>query len=225
MSLVVAGVATALAVLVVSGGGARRRLAPEGPARPQRQGRLRRRRLAARRRREVVPLLFALAAELRAGQPPDAALRAAAGSSDVLRQAVDAAAAQVRRGVDVEVALGSVALLDGADRLRPAAVAWGVATGAGGSAATLLDNIASAYDAEDAGDEQLAALTAGPRTTMLLLAALPLAGLLLGSAMGTHPLQLLLHTRAGAVLIVTAVTLDTAGVMWMRRIIRVAGVP
>lgn len=225
MSLVVAGVAMALAVLVVSGGGARRRLAPEGQARSRRQGRFGLRPLAARRHREVAPLLFALAAELRAGQPPDAALRAAAGSCDVLRPAIDAAAADVRRGVDLEVALASVALLDGADRLRPAAVAWGVAAGVGGSAATLLDNIASAYDAEDAGDEQLAALTAGPRTTMLLLAALPFAGLILGSAMGTHPLQLLLHTRAGALLIVTAVLLDTAGVMWMRRILRVAGVP
>jgi tight adherence protein B len=53
---------------------------------------------------------------------------------------------------------------------------------------------------------------------MVVLALLPLLGLVLGSATGLAPVQVLLHTGAGWALALAAAAFDLAGLLWVRRI-------
>ncbi len=55
---------------------------------------------------------------------------------------------------------------------------------------------------------------------MALLALLPVAGLLIGSALGAGPLRVLLHTPAGMGCLLVGGLLEGAGLFWARRIVR-----
>ena len=55
---------------------------------------------------------------------------------------------------------------------------------------------------------------------MRVLAALPLVGLGLGTALGAHPLSWLLGTPWGLLALMCGTTLDIAGVLWLRRMVR-----
>ena len=182
----------------------------------------RRRRARARtvdaRRRDVVTLTYAVAAELRAGRAPADALAAVAPQLVELSTEVTAAARAVRRGGDVGAELHRVARVAGAERLEQVADVWAVGVAAGARIGDVLDEAAAAFDAEDCGAEELSALAAGPRATVVLLAVLPLGGLALGTAMGASPWRLLVHTRLGWLLVAAALLLDAAGLLWMRRL-------
>jgi tight adherence protein B len=66
---------------------------------------------------------------------------------------------------------------------------------------------------------------AGPRSSAALLTGLPLVGIGLGAAMGARPWEFLLGSPAGRIVCCVGVVLDTAGVLWMRRILRRAERP
>jgi tight adherence protein B len=196
------------------------------------QARLTARRRARRREREAVAVIRALAAELRSGAPEAAAFAAAAstvGSSGVgvagmpiggLRPLLVPAAAAVARGASLPAELERVAVAPGAGRLLPVAAAWSVAARYGSPMTGLLDRLADAYDDEDAVRADLAASVAGSRASMLLLAALPLGGLMLGAAVGAHPLAWLLGRPAGWLVCIAAAALDVAGMVWTRWLLR-----
>ncbi|MQA25341.1 MAG: hypothetical protein GEU94_07700 [Micromonosporaceae bacterium] len=57
--------------------------------------------------------------------------------------------------------------------------------------------------------------------TAVLLAALPLAGVGLGHAIGTDPLAVLLHTPVGAACALAAVALQLVGLAWTARLARI----
>jgi len=156
-----------------------------------------------------------LAAELRSGAPESAAFAAAAagagGSVDSLAPLLAPAAAAVARGASVSAELGRVALAPGAHRLLPVANAWAVATRHGSAMTRMLDRLADAYDDEDAVRADLSASVAGSRASMLLLAALPFAGLLLGSAVGARPWAWLLGGPTGWLVCLVASGLEAAG--------------
>lgn len=63
------------------------------------------------------------------------------------------------------------------------------------------------------------AALAGPRTTAVVLALLPLAGLLMGAAMGANPVALLTGGGLGGVLLTAGTALVCAGVVVSQRII------
>ncbi|MFD0528964.1 type II secretion system F family protein [Kitasatospora arboriphila] len=63
---------------------------------------------------------------------------------------------------------------------------------------------------------------AGSRATVALLAALPVFALLLGTALGAHPLSTLLHTPAGLACLAVGAVLETTGLLWTARIVRAA---
>lgn len=65
-----------------------------------------------------------------------------------------------------------------------------------------------------------AASLAGPRTTALVLSALPLAGIAMGAAMGANPVAFLAGGGVGGVLLVVGTALVCAGVEVSGRIIR-----
>lgn len=68
----------------------------------------------------------------------------------------------------------------------------------------------------------VAAKTAGCRATVVLLAALPLAGLALGAGMGARPTHQLLHTPLGGACASIALGLQALGLIWTSRMIRSA---
>lgn len=64
------------------------------------------------------------------------------------------------------------------------------------------------------------AALAGPKTTAVVLALLPFAGLLMGAAMGANPLALLTGGGLGGVLLTVGTALVCAGVIASQRIIQ-----
>lgn len=184
------------------------------------------RRGAARRRERrlrvsVCELCRSIAAELRSGAIPTAAFRAAAEvAPPELHARLEAAAGAAAGDADeladaLIVEAGAMPCLDG---LRRLAACWRVVVASGAMTAPAVDRVADALQDELELDRALAAALAGPRATWRLLAALPVAGLLLGSAIGADPFGFLFGSVAGAACLVGAVLLDAAGLAWAGRI-------
>jgi tight adherence protein B len=53
-----------------------------------------------------------------------------------------------------------------------------------------------------------------------LLAGLPALGLLLAASTGARPLGFLLHSPPGRLCLLTGLTLDCAGLLWIERLAR-----
>ncbi|WP_208643195.1 type II secretion system F family protein [Streptomyces diastatochromogenes] len=188
---------------------------------------LRRMRLArqAGRAREgradaVIGLCGALAGEVRAGRQPAEALLWAARDSGGLGDAQAAVVAAARFGGDVPGALAVAARQPGAEGLLGLAACWRVAVDQGAGLAAGLDRLDTALRAERDQRADLRAQLAGARATALMLAALPVLGLLLGSAMGADPLRVLLHSGAGLGCLVAGAVFEGAGMWWAARIVR-----
>lgn len=188
---------------------------------------LRRLRLAgeARRARErrgdaVIALCATLAGEVHAGRQPGEALLRAARDSGGLADAQAAVLAAARFGGDVPGALATAARQPGAEGLLGLAACWRVAVDQGAGLAAGLDRLDGALRAERDQRADLRAQLAGARATAVMLAALPVLGLLLGTAMGADPLHVLLHTGAGLGCLVLGGLLEAAGLWWAARIVR-----
>jgi tight adherence protein B len=182
--------------------------------------RWRSRRSADDRAAAVVELAYALAAELRAGRPPGAALAVVAEAGGPLAAPLREVAAVTQAGVPVAAELRRLAEVPGAEALQALAVVWEVTEEHGGPVAEVLDRLGEALDAEAAARRSLQAALAGPRATMLLLLALPCLGIALGESTGAHPLSLLVHRPLGWTLLAAAVVLDAIGAAWTRRLLR-----
>jgi tight adherence protein B len=168
----------------------------------------------------AIEVTVALAAELRAGRTSAEALAAVAEIAGPLRPALEAAHVAVVLGADAAQELSRAADLPGAEGLRGVSAAWAVSTSAGGRVAVVLERLSEAMDSDAELRQELAAVMAGPRATMTLLAALPALGLALGQAIGAHPLQLLVHRPLGWGLLGAAAVLDAIGVVVTQAIAR-----
>ncbi|MGW4807348.1 type II secretion system F family protein [Kitasatospora sp. NPDC004272] len=196
---------------------------------PLRRWRAGRRAARAERRRAaaVIDLCTGLAAELRSGATPEQAMhavlaRAAPEWGRRLGAEPAARLAAGRYGADLPAALRLVAELPGGEGAAAMAACWRVSTESGTGLAAGLEQVADALRAERALVEEIAGELAGPRTTVVVLAALPAVGLGLGSALGAHPVQVLLHTSVGLLGLLAGAALETVGVVWTARIVRAA---
>ncbi|WP_258038661.1 type II secretion system F family protein [Streptomyces sp. SM12] len=186
-----------------------------------RRCRRRERLLAADRRRDaVIAFCAALAGEVRAGRQPEQALQTAGVTG--LGPVVAALPSLARRGDDIAGALRRAAGVPGAEGLGGVAACWQVAVDGGASLASGLDRVAQSLRSERDQREELRSQLAGPRATAFVLAALPAAGLLLGTAMGADPLHVLLHQPAGLLCLLLGGALEAAGLSWTAAIIRSA---
>jgi tight adherence protein B len=179
-------------------------------------------RMAAARRRAVAELCGVLAGELRAGRAPAQALSWAAADCGDEDFGARLAATLTVDSAQVPAALDELARLPGAGDMRQVAACWRVSEGAGTGLARALGRLAAALRAEEARRAEIVAELAGPRATARLLAALPLFGLLLGSAMGADPLQVLLRTPYGLACLAGGIGLAACGLAWTERIARQA---
>ncbi|MFE5006349.1 type II secretion system F family protein [Streptomyces sp. NPDC056637] len=185
------------------------------------------RRVRERRADAVISLCGVLAGEVRAGRQPGEALvvavreegetRAGVGGSRAGDGAVVAAA---RFGGDVPGALREAARKPGAEGMLGLAACWRVAVDRGAGLAAGLERLAGALRAERDQRADLRAQLAGSRSTAVMLAGLPVLGLLLGSVLGARPLRVLLHTGAGFGCLLVGGVLEAAGLWWALRIVR-----
>ncbi|MFF0855633.1 type II secretion system F family protein [Streptomyces sp. NPDC003280] len=177
-------------------------------------------RAGERRADGVIGLCGVLAGEVRAGRQPGEALLRAARDSGGLGEAQAGVVAAARFGGDVPGALAVAARQPGAEGLLGLAACWRVAVDQGAGLADGIDRLDGALRAERDQRADLRAQLSGARATALLLAVLPALGLLLGSAMGAHPLRVLLHSGAGLGCLVAGALFEGAGVWWAGRIVR-----
>ncbi|WP_406007587.1 type II secretion system F family protein [Streptomyces sp. NBC_00637] len=178
------------------------------------------RRAGERRGDAVIALCAALAGEVLAGRQPGEALRRAAQDSGGLGDAQPAVLAAARFGGDVPEALAVAARQPGADGLLGLAACWRVAVDQGAGLAAGLDRLEAALRAERDQRADLRAQLAGPRATVVMLAGLPVLGLLLGAALGADPLHVLLHTGPGLGCLLVGGVLEGVGMWWALRIVR-----
>jgi len=169
---------------------------------------------ADRRADQVLATCDALASDLRAGQPPVTALAAAA--ADWSELAPVAAAAEL--GSDVAAALRVLAARAGASQMRIVAAAWQVGHRSGAGLADTLTMAADRLRAERTTARVVATEMASATATARLLAALPVAVLLLGNGLGGDPAGFLVRTPPGLVCLGVGLSLEYAGLCWLARI-------
>jgi tight adherence protein B len=178
------------------------------------------RRARERRGDAVIALCGTLAGEVRAGRQPGEALLRAARDPGGLGEAQATVLAAARFGGDVPGALAVAAGRPGAEGLLGLAACWRVAVDRGAGLAAGLDRLEGALRAERDQRADLRAQLAGARTTVGMLAGLPVLGLLLGTALGADPLRILLHTGPGLACLLLGGLLEGTGLWWALHIVR-----
>jgi tight adherence protein B len=171
-----------------------------------------RRRQALARSSAVLELVDGMAAELRAGRLPAAALAAAAEEGPIDLALPGAGPVD---DADVLERLEAAAGAPGAQGLRQVALCWRVAASSGAGLARALEQVAAGLRHEQAVAREVAGQLAAPRATARLLAVLPVFGWLLGSALGADPLQVLVTTGYGWACLLLGVPLQVAGWWWI----------
>jgi tight adherence protein B len=100
------------------------------------------------------------------------------------------------------------------------AVAIDVSERSGAALAETLQRFADGVRADLRAEQERESALAGPRTTAMILSALPLAGLGLGGLIGSHPWQTLLLTAPGRVCLLAGSAAWLSGRAWSSALIR-----
>jgi tight adherence protein B len=179
------------------------------------------RRTARRDTRAATDLAAAVevvVAELRVGaHPATACAVAAAEVGEPVHRVLAEAAARARLGGSAADGLhsGDPGLDTELDRV---AAAWRVADERGVALAELLDAVRRDLLGRTRFRRRTEAGLAGARATATVLAGLPLLGIALGQAVGAAPVQLLLGSTGGGLLLLVGTVLVCAGLAWSGRI-------
>lgn len=166
-----------------------------------------------------------LVAALRAGSSvPGACARAAEHTADNapadLASELRRVAAHTRTGGSGATILAASPLPE----LREVGVLWGLSAKLGIPVADLLGSARARLDNSVRHRNATTAALAGPRATAVVLSALPLAGILMGQAMGARPVTLLTGGGLGGLLLLVGTALVCAGFATSQAIIgRAAG--
>lgn len=103
-------------------------------------------------------------------------------------------------------------------QLHRLAVLWSAAGRHGIALAGLLDSLHRSIDGGLRHRSATAASLQGPQATAVILTCLPLAGIVMGMAMGAQPITFLLTTSLGGICLIAGVGLSCAGFVWSQRI-------
>ncbi|OBG95650.1 hypothetical protein A5697_23800 [Mycobacterium sp. E3251] len=164
--------------------------------------------------------LDVLVGELRVGSHPVRAFGVAADeTAGAVAESLRAVAARARLGADVAAGLRaaaqSSALSAQWDRL---ALCWQLASDHGLAIATLMRAAQRDIAERQRFSARVTSNMAGARATAVILAGLPVLGVLLGQLIGARPLAFLLGGHAGGWLLVVGSTLACGGLLWADRI-------
>lgn len=182
-----------------------------------------RQRRAATQRRErqgqVVALCEGLAAELGAGLPPLTAV------VRVVRDLPDLAelGSAVHVGGDVAGTLQHLADVPGWADLRLIAAAWKVAGRSGSGLGEVLGRTATVLTERQQVRRLVESELASTRATSLIMAALPVGTMLVGTSVGGDPLAFLTESTAGLACLGVGLVLTGLGLTWLHRIETAAG--
>jgi tight adherence protein B len=164
-----------------------------------------RRRAVLRARTDLLAAMRLLAAELEAGSQPAAAFVAAADLSPAHAAELRGAAERCAAGEDPAFTAAALAGLGHA---------WRVADGTGAPLAAVCERVAGDLAARVDQQQAVSVGVAGARSSAALLAGLPVVGLLLGTAMDAHPVDVLFASASGRLVCLAGVVLDAAGLLW-----------
>lgn len=171
-------------------------------------------RRAQRRGQEVAQACNVLAAELRLGKVPAAALRSAAKDCPILLPGKvlaeiggDPCASWLIEGEE-----------PGGQGLLALARAWQVSTETGAGMEQSLARVAEALRSDQELDLLISGELAAPRMTSRLLALLPVAGCGLGFLIGGDPIDFLTNNPIGQACLVIGVLLTCTGLLWTEQI-------
>lgn len=169
-----------------------------------------------RRRAAAAAYLGAVSTNLQAGATlPDALVRAGEQVGDAqVRADAMRIAHQARTGARLEPRV---------PELERLGVLWTLSVSRGVPLAKLIAALRDDIDHANRHRDATRAALAGPQTTAAVLAALPAAGVLMGTAMGASPIAFLTGGGLGGVLLVAGTALVCAGVLVSGRIIQGAG--
>jgi tight adherence protein B len=164
--------------------------------------------------------LDVLVGELRVGAHPVRAFDVAADETiGPVSLALRTVAARARMGADVAAGLRAAAASSALpmhwERL---AVCWQLASDHGLAIATLMRAAQRDIAERQRFSAKVTSALAGARATAVILAGLPMLGLLLGQLIGARPLNFLFSQGAGGWLLVTGVALVCGGQLWSDRI-------
>lgn len=169
----------------------------------------------------------ALVAELRIGRRPgDALASAARGLGGAGTDAGSEGAAGVVRALSEAHGVAGLggdgpAVLERGDDAIAAelAGAWRLAERHGVSLAEVVDRLRADLAERRDRNARVEASLAGPRATSVVLSALPVVGIVMGTGIGAEPLGFLVGSTAGGVVALVGATLLVAGLWWTNRIL------
>lgn len=107
-----------------------------------------------------------------------------------------------------------------AEGLAWLATSWDLLDGCGAAPAGVLRAVAESLRAEREARAAIEVAAAGPKATVWVLVAMPLAALGFGQTLGADPLRVLLMTVPGRWALTLGCLLWGAGILWARRITR-----
>lgn len=174
-------------------------------------------RARTRRARTLVAFLGSCAGNLRAGLPMAEAMSQSldtlpetAGVSDVL----GTAARRARSGAGPEVLVDAPA-----GDLRRLGELWAASEHHGLPLVALIEQMRAQIDTGLRHRAATAAALQGPQATAVILSLLPVAGVVMGTAMGADPLAVLTGGGIGGMMLVGGVTLGAAGFLLTQKIL------
>jgi tight adherence protein B len=173
---------------------------------------------------DVVAALRMFGRELRSGAEPSVAADRAIVTARGEGAAVLAGLSQlVRVGDRTETSLARpvlpTAASPGSAALSRLSVGWRLTAKYGVALAPMVESLARELADQLASDAQRSGQVAGPRTSGYVMAALPLLGIALGAGMGAQPVQVLLDSPVGNILLLVGVSLICSGLLWAARIV------
>lgn len=169
----------------------------------------------------LIELCTGLAAELRAGRPPIEALRLAVGILPApARAELQPVLGAAGSGGDVPAAMRAVAAHPAWHGLAWLAACWQVGVDSGAGLADAVERLAGALRDEQRARREVAGQLAAPRATARLLAALPVLGIALSTALGQRPLAFLFGSGYGVACLAAGIAVDVAGIVWTYRLAR-----
>ena len=164
-----------------------------------------------RRSEAAATYLGAVSTNLQAGAAmPDALARAAKQVPSPLQQEAARLTQLARSGATLETHV---------PELERLGTLWALSVSRGVPLAKLVAALRDDIDHANRHRDATRAALAGPQTTAVVLALLPIAGVFMGTAMGAKPLAFLTGGGLGGVLLVVGTALVCAGVAVSRRII------
>jgi tight adherence protein B len=177
--------------------------------------------LPAQAEEQVPVFVEAVARSLRGGRSLVRALAdAAATVPPPLAADARALVLRIEAGVPVRDVLGSAATATRRGSWRTVLVALAVAHEAGGPQALVLDALAASLRTRRAAARELVAVSSSVRLSACLIALAPVGGFGGVAALDPTLFAAVLHRPAGVVAAVAGLTLDAAGIWWIRVLTR-----